>query len=502
MADGIQRCAKLAMVTFGPFGRTVLYEQQGAVKVAGDGTEAVCLLEGADAAEEAGIRLARSVMEDCKRKLGVGATETVLIGSALLRQLRPYENLPQATLSKLWDGVHAGLLELAGWLQRYAVGRQCAAIAHMGLRERLRPFAAATELLLPEWLFDKDGVWLTPEVRSGEVLRLFREPGYFLSDVPLFPDFPKPSEQELLLSALLLTDRTLLHREEAISILEFVNQKRLPCIVVCGGMSEEIRRLFLTNVTAKGLPLFVHRAPEFGDRRKELLEDCSIMTGGAMLSKEQGSLFTEPLLAETTAGIACRVQAGGLFFRQQREHAAAGQARIKSLTAKKRAETEPVREEFYEKRLRQLLGGGVLLEVPGQCSGQLNGQQLSDALRHCLGVYHQGGVAGDGCFLEYAATHRRPQDGEGMRVIGSNCFWQAVRAPFRAMCLQAGESAEAVSQKLAAFGGRGAVNWLQGRIGMWSEYPVLEATGWILQICELGIWLASRCSAGDCISRR
>jgi chaperonin GroEL len=473
---GMNTLADAVKVTLGPKGRNVVLEKKwGAPTITNDGVSIAKEIELEDPWEKIGAELVKEVAKKTDDVAGDGTTTATVLAQALVRE--GLRNVAAGAnplglkrgIEKAVEAVTEQVLKTAVELE---TKEQIAATASISAGD------ATIGALIAEAMdkAGRDGVitveesnTLGMELELTEGMRFDKGyiSGYFVTD---------PERQEAVLEDALV----LLHQgkissvKDLLPLLEKVMQSGRPLLVIAEDVEGEALATLVVNKIRGTFRSVAVKAPGFGDRRKAMLQDMAILTGGQVISEDVGlklenadlSLLGKARKVVVTKDDTTIVEGGG--------DAEAIQGRVNQIRAEiEKSDSDYDREKLQE-RLAKLAGGVAVIKAGAATEVELKERKhrIEDAVRNAKAAVEEGIVAGGGVTLLQAA--KTCFDGLGLtgdEAIGANIVKVAVEAPLKQIAVNAGLEGGVVVDKVKSLPPGHGLNALTG------EYQDLMAAG-------------------------
>ena len=450
LKDGVDALADALRVTLGPRGRRVILDKKfGPPAVVDDGVSIAKEIELKDPFENMGAQLAKEVATKTNDVCGDGTTTATVLAQAIVRE--GLKNVaaganPMALkrgLEKGVDGVVEALRELA---QPVAGKEEISQVASISANE---PDVGQTIAEVMEKV-GKDGVITVEESKGLHMETEFVEGmqidrGYVS---PYFVTNTERMEAELEDPYLLITDKKLSAIADILPVLERVLQVTKNLVIICDDCDGEALATLVVNKLRGTFNALVVKAPGFGDRRKAMLEDISILTGGSFITEEMGRKLENAQVADL--GRARRVVASKEDTTIIEGHGSdeAIQARIKQIKAQIDETSSDFDREKLQERLAKLAGGVAILKVGAATEVELKEKKLrvEDALSSTRAAVEEGIVPGGGVALlrTLPALGRLQKELEGDEKTGIAILQKALEEPLRLIAENAGQEGSVV----------------------------------------------------------
>jgi chaperonin GroEL len=444
MRRGMDALAEAVKVTLGPRGRTVILERDfGPPQIVNSGVLVAKAVELEDRFENMGAQMLREVAARTSEKAGDGTTTATVLAHAMvqegLRYLAGGMN-PMDLKRGIEQGVEAVVAEIHR-LARPCEGSQ--AVAHVAAisanndRSIGELLARAIDKVGREGAITiEDGSGLASELDVVEGLQFDRG---FLS--PYFINNAERQAAVLEDAAILLCDGKLSSLKDLLPLLEEVVKAGRPLLVLAEDVESDALAALVINAMRGTLKACAVKAPGFGDRRKALLEDIAVLTGGQLVSDEIGRPLAKVRLADL--GRARRVEVGkdDTTLIGGAGAAAAIAARVASLRKERELSASDYDREQLDARIAKLAGGVALIKVGAATESELKERKIrvEDALHATRAAVEEGIVPGGGVTLLRARQVLAGLKGanldqdSGLRVVA-----RALEAPLRTIVANAG----------------------------------------------------------------
>ena len=454
MLKGVETLAKTVKVTLGPKGRNVMLDKSyGAPKLTKDGVSVAKEVVLADKFENMGAQLIKEVAQKTADKAGDGTTTATVLAEAIIR-----EGCKAVAAGMNPMDVKRGI-DLAVAAVVEDVKSRSKAVQSSGEIAQVGTISANGDTTIGEYLakamekVGKDGV-ITVEDAKGletelDVVEGMQFDRGYLS--PYFVTNPEKMNCEYDNPYILLYDKKISNLQPMISILEAIVQSGRALIIVAEDIEGEALATLVVNRIRGGLKVCAVKAPGFGDRRKAMLQDMAILTGGQVISDELGMKIENVTL--DMLGTAKRVE----ITKDDTTiiDGAGDKEAIAGRTAQIRQEisqtTSDYDREKLQERLGKLSGGVAVIKVGGASEVEVKEKKdrIDDALHATRAAVKEGIVAGGGTALLYAtkALADLKTDNQDQNV-GIDIIRRALQAPLRQIAENAGVDGAVVAGKL------------------------------------------------------
>ena len=453
MLRGADQVADAVKVTLGPRGRNVMIDKSwGAPRITKDGVSVAKEIELKDPAENLGCRMLREAAEKSGKNAGDGTTT-----ACVLAQVIAHEGAKLTTAGSnpilLHRGMGKALRAVVEALKGISVpvkGREdiqkVATIAANGDAEVGQQLAEALDVVGAKGVVTiEEGKGLETEVEVVEGMQF--DKGY------VSPHFATNTEKmicEMESPYILMYDKKISSMNELLPILEKVAQSSRPLVIISEDIEGEALATLVVNKLRGVLKVVAVKAPAFGDRRKAMLEDIAILTGGKVISEEAGLKLDQTRVEDL--GQAKRVVVDkettvivdGAGKKQDVE------GRISQIQAQVEKTTSDYDREKLEERLAKLSGGVAVIKVGAATEVELKERKdlVDDALHATRAANEEGVVPGGGVALLRCIPAIEALSLEGDEKLGAQAVARALRAPAAQIATNAGLNGEIVVEKI------------------------------------------------------
>jgi chaperonin GroEL len=447
---GVDALGDALKVTLGPRGRTVVLDKKfGPPAIVNDGVSIAKEIELKDPFENMGAQLAKEVATKTNDVAGDGTTTATVLAQAIVRE--GVKNVaaganPMALKRGLEKGVEAVVAGLHDMARPVAGKEQIAQVASI----------SAVDQEVGDLIADvmekvgKDGV-ITVEESKGLRMETEFVDGMQLDRGYVSPYFVTNTERmEAVLEEphLLITDKKISAVADILPVLERTLQMTKNLVIICDDCDGEALATLVVNKLRGTINALVVKAPGFGDRRKAMLEDIAILTGGTFITEEMGRKLDNAQVADL--GRARRVVASkeDTTIIEGFGSDEAIQARIKQIKAQVEDTTSEFDREKLQERLAKLAGGVAVVKVGAATEIELKEKKLrvEDALSATRAAVEEGIVPGGGVALLrcQAALDKLDKDLDGDEKTGALILRKALEEPMRLIAENAGREGSVV----------------------------------------------------------
>ncbi|OJB39612.1 chaperonin GroL [Burkholderia ubonensis] len=482
LTEGVNILANAVKVTLGPKGRNVVLERSfGAPVVTKDGVSVAKEIELADKLQNIGAQLVKEVASRTSDAAGDGTTTATVLAQAIVREGQKYvaAGLNPLDLKRGIDkAVAAAVDELKKISKPTTTSKEIAQVATIsanGEESIGQRIAEAIDRVGKEGVITvEDGKSLADELDVVEGLQFDR--GYLS---PYFINNPDKQIAEIENTYILLHDKKISNIRELLPVLEQVAKSGRPLLIIAEDVEGEALATLVVNNIRGILKTVAVKAPGFGDRRKALLEDIAILTGGQVIAEETGLTLEKATLAEL--GQAKRIEVGkeNTTVIDGAGDATSIQARVKQIRVQIDEATSDYDREKLQERVAKLAGGVAVIKVGGATEIEVKEKKdrVDDALHATRAAVEEGIVPGGGVALIRVKQAIRDLTGANAdQHAGIKIVLRALEEPLRQIVTNAGEEASVVVAKVVEGSGNFGYNAQTGEYGDLVESGVLDPT--------------------------
>jgi chaperonin GroEL len=451
---GVDQLAEAVKVTLGPKGRNVVIDKKfGAPTVTKDGVTVAKEIELSDPLENMGAQMVKEVATKTSDLAGDGTTTATVLAQAIFR-----EGLKNVTAGvnpmALKRGIDSAVTAVVEELKKMSVptkGKkeiaQVGSISANNDKEIGDLIAEAMEKV------GKDGVITVEEAKGLEttletVEGMQFDRGYLS---PYFVTDPEKMEAALEDALILIHDKKISSMKDLLPILEKVAQLGKPLLIIAEDIEGEALATLVVNKLRGTLRVAAVKAPGFGDRRKAMLEDIAVLTGGQVVSEEVGFKLENAVV--TDLGRAKRIvvdkETTTLIDGQGDEEKIKG--KIKEIKAAVEKTTSDYDREKLQERLAKLAGGVAVINVGAPTESEMKEKKarVEDALHATRAAVEEGIVPGGGVALIRAQKALKTLKlSESDEQIGVDIIRRAIEEPMRIIVQNAGGEGSIVVEKI------------------------------------------------------
>jgi chaperonin GroEL len=442
---GVDKLANAVKVTLGPKGRNVVIGKKfGAPVITKDGVSVAKEIELQDPLENMGAQMVREVASKTNDLAGDGTTTATVLAQAImtagLKSIATGVNPVDLKrgIDKAVDAVTVALKE-----QSISVGDDNSKIVQVATISANNDSAIGELIAEAVRVVGKDGVITVEEAKGMEtelktVEGLQFDRGYLSA---YFVNNTEKMECEMENPLILIYDKKISLMADLLPILEKAVGTGKPVLIIAEDVDQEALATLVVNRVRAGLKVCAVKAPAFGDRRKDMLKDIAILTGGKALFEEEGAKLENAELSDL--GEAAKVIIGKDFCTIVD---GAGEkdeiiARVTEIKAQVDAAKSDFEKEKYQDRLAKLTGGVAILYIGAASEVEMKEKKdrVDDALHATRAAIEEGIVPGGGVALLNTIKKIEALKGDNEdENVGIQIIRRAVEAPLRQICINAG----------------------------------------------------------------
>ncbi|MGD8427637.1 MAG: chaperonin GroEL [Balneolaceae bacterium] len=451
---GVDKLANAVKVTLGPRGRNVVIEKSfGAPTVTKDGVTVAKEIELSNKRENMGAQMVKEVASKTSDNAGDGTTTATVLAQSIiqtgLKNVTAGAN-PMELKRGIDKAVQAVVAELKKMSKEISDRNE---IAQVGTISANNDEAIGNLIADAMEKVGKDGV-ITVEEAKGTETYLETVEGMQFDRGYLSPYFVTNSETmtaEMEEPYILIFDKKISNMKDLLPILEKVIQTGKPLLIIAEDIEGEALATLVVNKLRGSLKIAAVKAPGFGDRRKQMLEDIAILTGGTVISEERGYKLENATL--DYLGTADRVN-----ITKDDTTLVGGQgkdedikARVNQIKSQIETTTSDYDREKLQERLAKLSGGVAVLYIGAASEVEMKEKKarVEDALHATRAAVEEGIVAGGGVALLRAQKVLNDLEGDNAdQEVGFDIIRRALEAPLRTISNNAGAEGSIVVQKV------------------------------------------------------
>ncbi len=451
---GVDQLTRAVMVTLGPKGRNVVLDRKfGSPTVTKDGVTVAKEIELEDPVENMGAQMVKEVATKTSDVAGDGTTTATVLAHAIFG-----EGLKNVTAGTNPMGIRRGIDKGVEVVVDYL---RATSTETKGKREiaQVGAISANNNMEIGELIAEamekvgKDGVITVEEARGLEteldtVEGMQFDRGYLS---PYFVTDPERMEAELEEPMILIHDKKVSSMKDLLPILEKVAQMGKPLLIIAEDVEGEALATLVVNKLRGTLKVAAVKAPGFGDRRKAMLQDISVLTGGQVISEEVGFKLENAVLSDLGSAKRVVIDKDNTTIIDGAGAEDKIHGRIEEIKVAIDKSTSDYDREKLQERLAKLAGGVAVIDVGAATETEMKEKKalVEDALHATRAAVEEGIVPGGGVALLRAqsALDALSFDREDEQV-GANILRRALEAPIRQIAANAGAEASIVVAKV------------------------------------------------------
>lgn len=449
---GVNTLADAVKVTLGPRGRNVVLEKSyGSPLITNDGVSIAKEIELEDPFENMGAQLIKEVATKANDVAGDGTTTATILAQAIVK-----EGLKMVSAGAnpmfIKKGIEKATKEVINHLKARAKkiesNEEIAQVASIsaGDEEIGKLIAQAMEKV------GETGVITVEEAKSLETILEVVE-GMQFDKGYVSPYMVTDSERmvaELDNPFILITDKKISNMKDILPILEQTVQTSRPMLIIADELEGEALTTLVINKLRGTLNVVAVKAPAFGDRRKAMLEDIAILTGGEVISEEKGMRLEETSIPQLGSAKKVKVTKDATIIVDGMGEAGIIKGRVTAIKNQIAETTSDYDKEKLQERLAKLSGGVAVIKVGAATETEMKDKKLriEDALNATRAGVEEGIVSGGGTILVEIAKDMDSFKLEGEEGIGVEIVKKALTAPLRQIAENAGVDGAVVLEKV------------------------------------------------------
>src|ERR1700719_2694362 len=453
MLRGVDILANAVKVTLGPKGRNVVIDKSfGAPRITKDGVTVAKEIELADKFENMGAQMVREVASKTNDIAGDGTTTATVLAQAIVREGSKGVAAGMNPMD-LKRGVDRAVIAVVEELKKKtkkittpAETAQVGTISANGETEIGKMIAEAMQKVGNEGVItveEAKGIATELEVVEGMPFdRGYVSPYFITNAEKMIADMDQPY--------ILIHEKKLSSLQPMLSILEAVVQAGKPLLIIAEDIEGEALATLVVNKLRGGLKVAAVKAPGFGDRRKAMLEDIAILTGGQVISEDLGIKLENVALDMLGQAKKVRVEKENTTIIDGAGKKADIEGRIAQIRQQVEETTSDYDREKLQERLAKLAGGVAVIRVGGSTEVEVKERKdrVDDAMHATRAAVEEGIVPGGGVALARASLilGTLKADNEDQR-FGIEIVRKAVQTPLRQIALNAGEDGAVIAGK-------------------------------------------------------
>jgi len=479
---GVEKLANAVTATMGPNGRNVIIEQsQGMPVSTKDGVTVAKAIDLEDVMENIGAQLVKQASIKTADQAGDGTTTSTLLASALLKRGMSAISDKECNAVQVKKGIESAAQQVVAFLDEESVEitdeeqlKQVATISANNDDEVGKLISAAMDKV------GRDGVVTIEESRTGETYlevvegmqfnRGYRSPYFVTDNNTMTAVLNKP--------LVLIVDKRITAAKDLLPILEACSSKNKSLLIISDDIDGEALSTLVVNKMRGILQVVAVKAPEFGDRKKAMMEDIAILTGGTVVSPEKGmrlDKFNSDWLGSARKVVIGKEETTIVDGKGETEKLEERLEEIKSLVDNSKS---PFEIETLQDRLGRLIGGIAVVHVGGHSEVEMKEKKdrIEDALHATKAALEEGILPGGGTALYRAAQSLSEDESETDFGKGRRILANSILEPLQTILKNAGYNAHGLIQ---------VMNMIDDEDNFWMGYDLSQSS--IVNMLEEGI---------------
>src|ERR1700742_2975352 len=450
---GVDQLAEAVKVTLGPKGRNVVIDKKfGAPTVTKDGVTVAKEIELSDPLENMGAQMVKEVATKTSDNAGDGTTTATVLAQAIFR-----EGLKNVTAGAnpmaIQRGIAKAVEAITEELKKISVptsGKK--EIAQVGTISANNDPEIGNLIAEAMEKVGKDGVITVEEARGLEtdlntVEGMQFDRGYVS---PYFVTDPEKMESVLDDPYILIHDKKISSMKDLLPVLEKVAQQGRPLLIIAEDIEGEALATLVVNKLRGTLKVAAVKAPGFGDRRKAMLQDIAVLTGGQVVSEEVGFKLENAVVTDLGRAKRVVIDKDNTTIIDGNGAEDTIQGRIKEIKSAIESSTSDYDKEKLQERLAKLAGGVAVINVGAATEAEMKEKKarVEDALHATRAAVEEGIVPGGGVALVRAQRALKSLKLDSEEQIGVDIIKRAVEEPIRMIVQNAGGEGSIVVEKV------------------------------------------------------
>ena len=453
--SGIDKLANAVKVTLGPKGRNVVIQKSfGAPKVTKDGVTVAKEVELPDALENMGAQMAKEVASKTADAAGDGTTTATVLAQAMVRA-----GLKNVTSGANPIDLKRGIEKASKIVVEHIKEQSETISGNFDKIKQVATISANNDEVIGGLIADAmkrvttDGV-ITVEEAKGMETYVEEVSGMQFDRGYLSPYFVTDSENmvsEYDNPYLLIHDKKISNVKDIIPALELTAKEGKPLLIIAEDVESAALGTLVVNRLRGSLQVVAVKAPGFGDRRKAMLEDIAILTGGTVISEEQGYKLENITLEQLGTCEKIKVDKDNTTIVGGKGDKSQVSARVNQIKSQIESSTSDYDKEKLQERLAKLSGGVAVLHVGAATEVEMKEKKdrVDDALHATRAAIEEGIVPGGGvAFIRAINALRKVKFDNEDEFTGASIVSKALEAPLRTIAENAGMEGSVVLQKV------------------------------------------------------
>jgi len=480
MFRGVNILANAVKATLGPKGRNAVLEKSfGAPTITKDGVSVAKEIELKDKFENMGAQLVKEVASNTSDEAGDGTTTATVLAQAIIR-----EGLKAVSAGRnpmdIKRGIDKAVSAITDELKKLSKPcKDSKAIAQVGTISANSDSSIGKTIAEAMEKVGKEGV-ITVEEGSGlqnelDVVEGMQFDRGYLS--PYFINNQQTQVTDLDKPLILLSDKKISNIREMLPLLESVAKSGRPLLIIAEDVEGEALATLVVNNIRGILKVAAVKAPGFGDRRKAMLQDIAILTGGTVISEEVGLSIEKATVADLGQAKKITIEKENTTIIDGAGKAGEIKGRIESIRQQVEEATSDYDKEKLQERVAKLSGGVAVIKVGAATEIEMKEKKarVEDALHATRAAVEEGVVPGGGVALIRATKALEKLEGANEdQTVGIRILARSIEEPLRQIVENAGEDAAVILNQVRSGKGSYGYNAATGEYGDMLDFGILD----------------------------
>jgi chaperonin GroEL len=477
--SGVEKLSKAVVVTLGPCGRNVILDKKfGSPTITKDGVTVAKEIDLPDAFENMGAQMVREVASKTSDDAGDGTTTATLLAEAIYR-----EGLKNVTAGANPMSLKRGI-DRATEIVVDAIAKQAKKVKEHTEIAQVATISANGDKTIGEIIADamdkvgKDGTITVEEAKTIEttldvVEGMQFDKGYLS---PYFVTNANSMEAVLEDAYILIHEKKISSLQDLLPLLQNVAKAGKPLLIIAEEVEGEALATLVVNKLRGTLQCCAVKAPGFGDRRKAMMEDIAILTGGKCLTEDLGIKLENVKIEDLGKAKRITVDKENTTIVEGAGKTSDIQGRVGQIKKQIEETTSDYDREKLQERLAKLAGGVAVINVGAATETEMKEKKarVEDALHATRAAVEEGVVAGGGVALLRAQSALEKVDADGDEMVGIRIIRASLEAPLRTLVNNAGMEGALIVQEVKNGKGSYGFNVATGKYGDLIKDGVLD----------------------------
>ena len=459
---GVNSLADAVKVTLGPRGRNVILDKKfGSPTITKDGVTVAKEIDLKDALENMGAQMVKEVASKTSDVAGDGTTTATVLAQAIYREGAKNVTAGASPMA-VKRGIDKAVAAMTTELQRMSKPVTGPMIAQVGTISANHDETIGRLIAEAMEKVGKDGVITVEEARSMDtsldVVEGMQFDRGYLS--PYFVTDPERMEVVLESPVILIHEKRISAMKDLLPLLELVARASRPLLIIAEDIEGEALATIVVNKLRGTLQVAAVKAPGYGDRRKAMLEDLAVLTGGKAVTEDLGVKLESMTLEDLGQAKKVTIDKDNTTIVEGAGSAASIAGRVKQLRTQVEDTTSDYDREKLQERLAKLVGGVAIIKVGAATETELKEKKarVEDAMHATKAAVEEGIVPGGGVALLRAAKALDNLVVVGDEQIGVKIVARAIEEPMRWIAANAGHEGSIVLERVRAMKGAEGFN--------------------------------------------